>query len=802
MRRLLSFFFLVSKLRISASLIYIALGWTLLLTIYCSVPNPLFEVPYAAVLTDKSGQLLSARIASDEQWRFPAASEVDKKYVVALVEYEDRRFYFHRGIDPFALFSAFLYNLKHPEHKRGGSTLSMQLIRLALKNPPRSYGQKLKETILASVLEVQYSKKEILNLYASHAPFGGNVVGIEAATWRYLGKNSRQITWAEACLLAVLPNSPGLIHPGRNRDKLKIKRNLLLNRLFRKKIIDRETWLLSKEEPLPEKVFPLPQMANHLLDRTFPAHKGGLEMTTLDIELQERMLERLNQYQRQISPAGIQNSAVLVLDVSSGEVLAYLGNSTYDKANHGRQVDLITANRSSGSILKPFLYALSLQEGLLLPSSWLTDVPSGFQGYKPVNFDHSYRGMVSADQALIQSLNIPFVPLLKNYDVRRFHAQLKKMGISSLPFSADHYGLSLILGGAEVNLWDLCGIYSSMMRSILFYTPGNTKEQYYNWHGARYLNRPEGTRGFLNHPLPVLNPGALYTTLKAMTELKRPDEDGIWQQFPGNQPIAWKTGTSFGFRDAWAIGLSTSYCIGVWVGNASGEGKPGLTGIKAAAPLLFNLFNELPEKGKQFPVPEDDLQQISICTLSGWPAGSSCPKDTILSPKTVHKPAICSFHRKVFLTEDNRFQVHTNCELNEKIKAEDRLVLPPLEAFYFRKYHPSYQPLPILHPLCDRAQDGTNASEAMDWIYPREFSRIKVPKNLDGSLSKTVFQLAHRIPEKVVYWHLDGQFIGKTRLYHQISLQPTAGRHRVMAMDEDGNRVFAAFEILQNTPSR
>jgi len=218
------------------------------------------------------------------------------------------------------------------------------------------------------------------------------------------------------------------------------------------------------------------------------------------------------------------------------------------------------ANRSSGSILKPFLYALSLQEGLILPTSWLSDVPLSYRGYRPANFDQSYSGLVAADQALIKSLNIPFVQLLKKYDVRRFHNQLKKMGIHSLPFSADHYGLSLILGGAEVNLWDLCGIYSSMARSLLFYTPGNETEKYYNWHSPWYVNTKNKAMALTDRQAPVIQPGAIYSTWQAMIALKRPDEDGNWQQFSGNQPIAWKTGTSFGFRDAWAIGTSTSYC--------------------------------------------------------------------------------------------------------------------------------------------------------------------------------------------------------------------------------------------------
>jgi penicillin-binding protein 1C len=782
--------------RISSTCVFILTGWFFLLFLYFYLPQPLFKVPYAAVLTDRYGQLLSARIASDGQWRFPSSTDWSEKYKKALLAYEDKRFYIHRGIDPFAILSAIKYNIHHPKNKRGGSTLSMQVIRLAFGNPPRTYLQKIKELFLATILEITYTKKEIINMYAAHAPFGGNVVGISAAAWRYFGKSAANISWAEACLLAVLPNSPGLIHPGRNRDKLKRKRDNLLKHLFEKGIMDIENWQLAVEEPLPESVFPIPHLANHLLARTFPNQQGGIENTTLELALQERLQERLNAYQGQLSAIGIQNAAVLVLEVSSGKVLAYIGNATNESTAHGRQVDLITAHRSSGSILKPLLYALSLQEGLILPSSWLSDVPLSYQGYRPVNFDQAFHGLVAADQALIRSLNIPFVALLKNYNVRRFHSQLKKMGLQSLVFSPDHYGLSLILGGAEVNLWDICSIYSSMARSLLFYTPGNTNEPYFNWHSAWYLSKKGTNDSKRVAQWPNLQPGAIYRTFQAMTALKRPDEEGIWQQFSGNQPIAWKTGTSFGFRDAWAIGTTTSYCVGVWVGNASGEGKPGLTGIKTAAPLLFNLFNELPEKGKLFPVPSADFRLISTCKLTGWKAGPYCPKETISTPITPKATDICPFHKKVFLTENGRFQVHIDCLEEEKVKMENRMVLPPLEAFYYRKNHPDYLPLPDWHPLCEPEDFISRDDQWMEWIYPREFIQIKVPKNLDGSRSKTVFQLAHRMPEKTVFWHLDSVYIGKTRIYHQMGLHPKPGKHHLMAMDEDGNKAITYFEIL------
>ena len=370
---------------------------------YRCLPSPLFEASSSVVIEDHSGTLLGARIAADGQWRFPAPDSIPKKFAEAIVIFEDRRFYRHPGVDPLSLLRALWQNIRNGRVISGGSTLSMQVIRLARGNRKRTIFEKLVEMILATRLDLGWSKSAILTLYASHAPFGGNVVGLEAATWRYFGKQPHLLSWSEAATLAVLPNSPGLIHPDRNRDRLLSKRNSLLDKLYRYGKMDSLTWTLAREEPLPGRRHALPALAPHLLDQVWLSarqvpggHRNTRYRTTLQAGLQQRVEQVLSHHQRLLSFNEIHNMAALVVDVETGGVLAYAGNVRGAGAEHHEQVDIVKADRSTGSILKPLLYAAMIHEGLLLPGSLVPDVPFQLGGYRPENFHQEYDGVVPA----------------------------------------------------------------------------------------------------------------------------------------------------------------------------------------------------------------------------------------------------------------------------------------------------------------------------------------------------------------------------------------------------------------------
>ncbi|MEI6456776.1 MAG: penicillin-binding protein 1C, partial [bacterium] len=549
-------------------------------------PRQMFHDPTSTVAYDRGNKLLGARISADQQWRFPESEEVPEKFRKAILCYEDRWFRFHPGFNPYAMARAAVINAHSGKIVSGGSTITMQVIRLARKNRDRTYFEKLIETGLAFLMELTHSKNEILRLYASHAPFGGNVVGLEAAAWRYFGQGAGQLSWAEAATLAVLPNSPGLIYPGRNQKDLLNKRNRLLDRLWYQGAIDLGTCELAKSEPLPQKPFPLPRVAPHLIDRLGrEGHRGERIVTTLDGNLQERVNNILELHGERLAANGIFSAAAVVVEVNTGNVLAYAGNLRRTGVEkRGNDVDLITSPRSTGSILKPFLYAAMLSDALILPNTLVPDIPVQIGGFIPENYNLTYDGAVPASRALSRSLNIPAVKMLQAYGYTPFYNLLRNLGITTLTKPADHYGLALILGGAEAKLWDLAGIYASMARVLNHFTMENPGYRKADYHPPLLIPSENHTKQSLNETSSWFTVASVWLTFEAMVEVARPGEEAEWQQFSSSRRIAWKTGTSFGNRDAWSLGVTPEYVVAVWVGNASGEGRPGLTGLGVAAP--------------------------------------------------------------------------------------------------------------------------------------------------------------------------------------------------------------------------
>lgn len=765
------------------------------------VPKPFISKPYSTLLytTETSGRevLLGARIASDGQWRFPSGLEVPEKFAVCLTQYEDKRFWYHPGVDPLALLRAVQLNLTQSRVISGGSTLTMQLARIARGNQSRTVGQKMIEMLWAIYLECSYSKAEILRMYASNAPFGGNVVGIEAAAWRYFGREAKDLSWAEQATLAVLPNSPALIHPGRNRMELKQKRDKLLLRLYEKQILDQTEYELACMEALPEKPLPLPNEAPHLLERLAAEKRENRIRTTIDPTLQQQVQRLVNQYVADYRSNHIYNAAALVADVESGEILAYVGNVTDQDAatGHGYQVDVITSPRSTGSVLKPFLYAAMLNDGLILPGTLIADTPLNINGFTPQNFNKTFYGAVPAHVAIERSLNVPLVRMLSQYNTGRFMSLLKRMGMSTLRFSEDHYGASLILGGAEGTLWDLSGMYASLARTMGHY-------RLYNGRYDRTDIRPltpypveekEPIRSVTDTRLTdgsLLSYASLWFMFEAMSGLNRPEEEADWQQFSSMKQVAWKTGTSYGGRDAWAIGVTPRYVVGVWVGNATGEGRSGLTGVGYAAPMLFDIYSWLPD-APWFDRPYDELEEVAVCRQSGHKASAICDDvDTVYIPRTGITTAVCPYHREVHLSQDGRYRVNSSCESVSRMQKRSWFVLPPAQAYYYKNYHVEYQALPPLKPGCEEDQ-----SRQIAILYPEHQAVLFLPKGFSGEREKVVMKATHARSDATLYWHLDDVYLGETRQIHQMACLIEPGNHILTLLDEDGNRRSILFEV-------
>lgn len=402
----------INQLSVTGKVILILLTFLVTAYIFC-LPKQLFHVSYSTVVADRNGELLGARIASDGQWRFPPRTTTPEKIRQCLVTFEDKHFYHHWGVNPLSIGRAIYQNLKNKRIISGGSTLTMQTIRLA-RNESRTFGEKLIEMILATRLEFRASKEEILSMYISHAPFGGNVVGLDAAAWRYFGHPAEELSWAESAMLAVLPNAPSMIHLSKGRKALLDKRNRLLKQLHEKGIINTSTYELAVSEPLPAEPHPLPHIAPHLVSRFYQERNGQYSLSTIDKNLQIQIESLAERWSNEFNRSDIRNLAILVIDIETNQVAAYCGNVHFEQKQAGNQVDVIQAPRSTGSILKPFLYYAMLQEGSLLPQMLLPDIPININGFTPQNFSLQFEGAVPASEALARSLNIPAVTMLQN----------------------------------------------------------------------------------------------------------------------------------------------------------------------------------------------------------------------------------------------------------------------------------------------------------------------------------------------------------------------------------------------------
>ncbi len=769
----------------------------LVIIYYFILPKPLFNDPYSTVLEDRNENLLSASIASDGQWRFPEQVDIPEKFKEAIFLYEDKRFESHPGVDVISIGRAIQQNMKAGKVVSGGSTLSMQVVRLARKGQSRTFLEKIVEMVLATRLELRYTKKQILGLYVSHAPYGGNVVGLEAACWRYFGRDPKELNWAEAALLAVLPNNPSLIHLGRNREKLKIKRNRLLDRLKKAGKIDGLSLDLAKSESIPENPLPLPHYAHHLLDRIM---KEGYRQTKLissiDLAIQKRTEALIADHHERLKANQIFNAAAMVMEIKTGKVLAYVGN-TESGAAYQDGVDVIAARRSTGSILKPFLFAAMLDEGKILQKTLIPDIPVSINGFSPKNFSHEYDGAVPANKALIRSLNIPAVHELRMYRYEKLHGLLQDVGITTLNKPPDHYGLTLILGGAEGKLWDITGAYASMARTLnnYFIHPGQNRYDKKDFHAPEYFLTGPAVANERNARLEqnsFLSAASIWLTFETLKEVFRPGEETGWKYFSSSKKIAWKTGTSFGFRDGWAVGVNPDYAVGVWVGNADGEGRPGLVGTETAAPILFDIFSLLPGHS-WFQQPVSEMVLVPVCSRSGQRAAAHCHEiDTLWIAKAGLQTPACLFHKLVHLSKDEKYRVHSECVLMHQMKSVAWFVLPPVQEFYFRTKNISYKSLPPFRKDCN----NLSVVVAMDLIYPQPNAKIFIPRDLNGELGTAVFEVAHRVPSASIYWHLDGNFIGSTKISHHFALAPSEGKHVLTLVDEFGESLERNFLVI------
>ena len=749
--------------------------------------DPVFPDDYSFVVLDKNDHILRTYLNKDEQFILPPDSSdtVPAKLERAVLLYEDRYFYYHPGFNIISILKAMAINWQSGRIKYGASTISMQVCRM-ISPKKRNYSNKLLEILQTIKLEMLYTKNEILSLYLDHVPYGGNIRGYKAATWRFFAKKPESLTWAEAALLAVLPNSPGKVSLKRNRKSLVQKRNRLLKELHENGIIDKETMLLAFGEKLPRGDIALPKMAPHLSD--YLKSKAGskhIVKTTIEQKIQMDVNRIVKDHLFLLQGFGIENGCAIVVDNAGGSVIAYIGSQNFFAKENQGEVDGIRAARSSGSILKPFLYALAIDQGLILPQTLVKDIPTFYSTFSPSNADEHFRGIIRASEALKMSLNVPAARLLYGYGLYPFYGFLKTAGINTLFRKADDYGITLILGGAEVNAWDMATLYSGLARGGLFEP----------LHVVRGAEKKWSKR--------LISPGSAFLTLQILRDLKRPGAEYYWEQYRDRNPLAWKTGTSYGNRDAWAVGVNPQWTIAVWVGNFSGTSNPEISGARSAAPLLFDIFNYLSDntqssndsenvaaEGQWFVEPSGDLEYVTICSETGFIATENCPDvEQTLAPALARKLKSCPFHKLYFVTAEENFRVCSLCWENIHYKPLPLLVYPAAVSERLRINGEFRSEIPVHLPSCPVVQD----LDELKIVYPSANARIWIPRDWDGEYQRITLKAAHNQLQSTIYWYLDQRFLGKTEEKHSISAPLKPGWHELRIVDQNGTQATRRF---------
>ncbi|HEY1139988.1 MAG TPA: penicillin-binding protein 1C [Lysobacter sp.] len=777
-----------------------ALLATLLLLIAAMLLDLAFPLPLprardaGAVVLSREGTPLRAFADRGGIWRYPIdEKQVSPLYLQALLNYEDRWFWRHGGVNPVALLRAGGQWLHNGRVVSGGSTLTMQVARIldapsnGRRNTRTPWG-KLRQLWRALQLEIHLSKREILRLYLNRAPFGGTVEGVEAASWAYLGKPATQLSHAEAALLAVLPQSPSRLRPDREAERARIARDKVLVRMDRLGVWSSTAVRDARVEPVVARSLQPPLHASLLAQRLRTSNpKSSRIESTIDLDLQRTLEDRVAAYFSDLPERT--SAALLVIDNASLEARAYVGSVEFaDKARLGH-VDMVKAWRSPGSTLKPFLYGLAFDDGLIHSESLLVDAPQSFGDYRPGNFDMAFNGPIGAAEALRLSLNVPAVDLLDRVGPSRFAARLANAGIDLKWPNGATPNLAMILGGTGARLEDLVGAYAALNREGVAgrvrYQPGDPRVE-------RRL----------------LSPGAAWIIRDILEANPRPGNIADTFDQRGRPRVAWKTGTSYGFRDAWALGSTRRYTVGVWVGRPDGTPLPGQYGAVTALPLLFEVIDSLPAQrgdGESRPPPRN-VEQIDVCWPLGLPPDPDAPQlcrrklkawtlDGAVPPTFAERDArLWSAGRERFEVDAiSGLRVSAECTKPHERRRAEVARWPALASPWLSIEARQASRLPALSPDC--ALDGRDATEELRIEGINDRATLARASN-----STTPLRLSLRAigSEARIRWLLDGRLVGESRgagnFLHEFS-EP--GSHTLTALADSGAWSRVEFRLLR-----
>ncbi|MGQ9779748.1 MAG: penicillin-binding protein 1C [Bacillota bacterium] len=744
-----------------------ALAWLI------PLPTGALFRPSGTLIYDRQGRLLHAFLAVDGKWRIRIPlGEISPHLRRAVLGYEDRWFYRHPGVNPLALLRALLQNARAGRVVSGGSTITMQIARM-MEPKPRTVRGKLRELLRAFQLELRYSKRRLLEIYFNIAPYGGNIEGAAAAAWSYFGKEASQLSLGEAALLAALPNSPTAARPDRNPAQAKAARERVLRRLLARGVITKKEFAEASAEEVPTARRPLPRLAPHFCIDLHLDHPGVPRLyTTLDLRIQTMAEDLLRLHLRDLKKEGITNGAVVILENKTRGLLALVGSGDFGNEINAGQVNGARAPRSPGSALKPFIYALAMEKGLITPAHYVEDVPMDFSGYTPENYDRAYSGILSARAALERSLNLPAIALEEALGKNDLYELLRRAGIRGLR-PRHCYGLAIAIGGVEITLEDLTALYAMLAD------------------GGRYA-RP---RQLLNEPPPsgvrFLDPGTAYLITDILTGLRRPDLPTCWE-FSTLPRVAWKTGTSYGHRDAWSIGYNPRYTVGVWLGNFSGEGAKNLIGAEVAAPLLFALMNSLC-RGKQIPwfMRPTTVGLREVCALSGQLPGPYCQELTEELYLRDRSPAtVCRLHKAVEIDAASGYRLPPHYAGERKTRRLVYIDWPPRVASWYASLGLAGGALPPLLSECQEPIPGAPPvirSPSRDCTY-------HLREGIAPEYQKICLEASAGNEARKLYWFLNGVLVAAVNPGERAFILPEVGKHRLICQDDLGRT--AAMELV------
>ena len=772
----------LSKLEYWAKRLYQSRNWrifftVILLLMVLDIAFPVKVNPqYSTVITDSDDKILHAFLNPHDKWRMQTElKEITPTLEKAIIFKEDRWFRYHFGINPIAVGRAFFNNIIKRRRTSGASTITMQVVRL-LYPQERTYWHKITEMIRAIQLELHYSKDEILQMYLSLVPYGSNIEGLKSASVLYFQKSPDVLSLAEVTALTIIPNRPSSLRLGKNNTYILQERNKWLQRFAEAGLFASQDIEDALAEPLQVRRHEAPKLAPHLAYRLKTTYPNEPTIhSSLHRNLQLTLEKIVQNYVNRLYGINIHNAAVLLINNQTKQVEAYVGSADFNNPIDGGQVDGIRAIRSPGSTLKPLLYGIAFDKGIITPKSAINDVPSNFGGFEPENFDKQFHGKVTAEFALANSLNIPAVKLLKDISTASMIEKLKKAEFQTIKKSASKLGLSLALGGCGVTLEELTNLFSSFAHQGTF-----TK--------ATLLAEENP-----NKPTEILSEDATFLINQILSQITRPDLPNNYEYTYRMPKIAWKTGTSFGKKDAWSIGYNAKYTLGIWIGNFSGEGVPELSGANIATPLLLDIFNTIDynSSAKWFS-PSANLAMRKVCAETGAIPSEHCNHQiTDYYIMGVSNTQSCTHTKAVWVNPSATISYCAVCMPDSGMVQKQYPVFAPELIAWYQTRHIQYGQIPPHNPQCTRVFNNnapiiSSPNDGAEyWIEPNEAVKLQLSCQVGNDV-------------KMIYWYINDKLYQKSAPQQETFFYPEAGNIKISCTDDKGRTSHIYIQVKRN----